>query len=219
MRARLLFPLLLLLTFSVTPAFASGGGRPETPPASPSGSTPEATDQKTPRQQAEVWYTDAYDDVAKAKDALAAEKPDAKKAEKLFKRAIDRAGRALELDKNYYEALNLQGFSWRKLGKYDKSLAAYSACLAIEPDYAPAREYYGEALLENGDRDGAAAQLVQLKRLKADEYVKQLETAIAAAPPATDKAPSVKGAKAKGDAKSEGKGASSASGQSSGNQR
>jgi tetratricopeptide (TPR) repeat protein len=57
----------------------------------------------------------------------------------MFKRAIDRADEALKLDKEYYEALNLQGFSWRKLGNYKKSLEAYAACLKIQPDYAPAR--------------------------------------------------------------------------------
>lgn len=210
MRARLLLPL-LMLSIAVAPAYASFSGKPESPPSQPSGSTPEASDQKTPRQQAESWYNDAYSDVSQAKDALAAEKPDTKKANKLFKRAIDRADRALDYDKTYFEALNLQGFSWRKLGNYEKSLAAYAACLAIQPDYAPAREYYGEALLESGDRDAAAAQLEELKRLKADDLAKQLEDAIAAAP-ATDaskdgkaaKGKASKGSDAKGDAKSSG---------------
>jgi len=205
MRARLLLPL-LLLSFAVTPAFASFSGKPESPPPPASGSTPEASDQKTPRQQAESWYNDAYDDVSKAKEALAAEKPDAKKAGKLFKRAIERAGRALEYDKTYYEALNLQGFSWRKLGDYPKSLEAYAACLVIQPDYAPAREYYGEALLESGDREGAQGQLAWLKKLNADDLAKQLESALEATP-ATDASKdgkSAKTGKAKGDAKATG---------------
>ena len=219
MRARYLLPI-LLMSFAVTPSFASFGGKPEMPSSQPAGTTPEATEQKTPRQQAESWYNDAYDDVSKAKEALAADKPDAKKANKLLKRAIERAGRALEFDKTYFEALNLQGFSWRKLGDYPKSLEAYSACLVIQPDYAPAREYYGEALLESGDRAGAADQLVWLKKLSADDLAKQLEAAIAAAPP-TDAAKGGKSDKAKGEAKSDrkgdAKGAGTASGTSSGN--
>lgn len=209
MRARLLLPLLLSLVL-VRPASASFGGKPDTPPSQPAGSMPEADDQKTPRQQAESWYNDAYDDVSKAKEALAAEKPDAKKADKLFKRAIDRASRALDYDKTYFEALNLQGFAWRKLGDYPKSLAAYSACLALNPQYAPAREYYGEALLESGDRAGAQDQLTWLQKLKADDLAKQLESAIAAAP-ATDAA---KSGKPKGDEKS----GAAASGSTSGSQ-
>jgi tetratricopeptide (TPR) repeat protein len=219
MRARLLLTL-LLLSIAVAPSYASFGGKPESPPSQPSGSTPEASDQKTPRQQAESWYNDAYSDVSQAKDALAAEKPDTKKANKMFKRAIDRADRALEYDKTYFEALNLQGFSWRKLGNYEKSLAAYAACLVIQPDYAPAREYYGEALLESGDRDAAAAQLEELKRLKADDLAKQLEDAIAAAP-ATDASKDGKAAKGKaqkGDAKGDPKSTGASSGSTSGEQ-
>src|SRR5215510_10085875 len=178
---------LTLLALLATPSLASFGSKPDTPPpSSPSSpSTQDASNGKTPRQEAESWYNDAYGDVTKAKELLAADKPDKKKADKLFKRAIDRATEALKLDASYYEALNLQGFAYRKLGDYPKSLDAYSACLRIEPDYAPAREYYGQALLESGDREGAEAQLAWLKRLKADDLAKQLEDALAAAP-ATD---------------------------------
>lgn len=180
MNVRPLLPL-LLVTLVATPALASFGSKPDPPPSS-SPTMPEASEQKTPRQEAESLYNDAYDDVAKAKDLLAAESPDKKKADKLFKRAIDRADDALKLDNNYYEALNLQGFSWRKLGNYKKSLEAYAACLKIQPDYAPAREYYGQALLESGDLAGAQAQLAYLKQLKSDDLAKQLEDAITASP-------------------------------------
>ncbi len=192
---------LLLLSLTAATAFASGGSPPPSSSSSSSpGSSPEASQNLTPRQQAEQWYGDSYDDVTKAKEALAAETPDPKKAEKLFKRAIDRAQRALEFDKNYYEALNLQGFSYRKLGNFEKSLDAYAACLRIEPDYAPAREYYGEALLASGDVEGAKAQLVWLKRLRAEDLAKELEASIAAAPPAKAEGAKADGGKpAKGD--------------------
>lgn len=180
MRVRSTF-VALLFTLVAVPVLASGGSPPSSPPPSSPGSMPGGSETLTPRQQAEQWYGDAYDDITKAKEALAAETPDAKKAEKLFKRSIDRAARALEYDKKYYEALNLQGFAYRKLGQYEKSIDAYSACLRIEPDYAPAREYYGEALLASGDIEGAQGQLVWLKRLRATDLAAELETAIAAA--------------------------------------
>jgi len=183
MNARPLLPL-LLISLVASPALASFGSKPDTPPPSSPSSSPEASEQKTPRQQAEAFYNDAYNNVAQAKDLLAAEKPDKKKADKLFKKAIDHADDALKLDASYYEALNLQGFSWRKLGNYKKSLEAYAACLKIQPDYAPAIEYYGQALLESGDTAGAQAQLARLKELKSDDLAKQLEDAIAAAPTA-----------------------------------
>src|SRR5262249_31349896 len=98
MTARPLLPLLLFALLA-TPAWASSAGRPEPPPPSPANPAPEASeDKKSPRQEAEAWYNDAYDAVTKAKEALAAEKPDAKKAQKLFKKAIDRASEALQVD-------------------------------------------------------------------------------------------------------------------------
>jgi len=178
-----------MLTLAAGPALASFNKDKPDPPTSSGSTTIQATDPQSARQQAEKWYHDAYEDVTKAKEALADPentKDNAKKAKKLFERSIDRAGHAIEFDKNYFEAWNLQGFAWRNLGKFDKSVAAYEQCLAIAPDYAPAREYYGQTLLAKGDRVGAEGQLVQLQRLKADDLAKQLEDAIAAAPVAAD---------------------------------
>jgi tetratricopeptide (TPR) repeat protein len=178
MRRSFLVPLAFLLAAS--PAVASFDSRPSTP-TTPS-ATPPTVEQKSPRQQAEAWYHDAYEDVTRAGEALAATPPETKKADKLFKRAIERAGRALELDGKYPEALNLQGYAWRKLGDLEKSIAAYVACLDLKPDYAAAREYYGQALLAKGDRKGAEAQLAWLRRLEAEDLARQLEAAITAAP-------------------------------------
>lgn len=199
MRTRTFLPL-LLLSVAVTPALASFNEKPPVVPSSSgSGSTPQATEGRPAREQAETWYHDAYEDITKAKEALAAEKPDAKKAKKFYERAIERAARALEYDPKYHEALNLQGFAWRNLKNYEKSLAAYVACLELAPDYAPAREYYGQALLESGNRKGAEDQLAYLKKLNSEEHVKLLEAALAAAPAADDKA---KTEKAKAEEKS-----------------
>lgn len=45
----------------------------------------------------------------------------------------------------------------------------------IKPDYAPAREYLGEAWLEKGDAKQARLQLVWLERLGATEELKALK--------------------------------------------
>jgi len=181
MRPRMLIAMSLLVAAS--PSLARFDDRPS-PPPTPGGTTPPSVEQKSPRQQAEAWYHDAYEDVAKANQALAATPPDTKKSDKLFKRAVERAARALEHDPTYAEALNLQGFAWRKLGDLEKSVAAYVDCLELKPDYAAAREYYGQALLAKGDRAGAEAQLAWLKKLDATDLAKQLEAAIAASPAA-----------------------------------
>ena len=78
----------------------------------------------------------------------------------------------------YHEAWNLVGFTSRKLKNYDGSLAAYQHCLRIKPDFAPAREYLGEAYLEMGRIDDAKKQLAALDPLEAPEEARTLSTAI-----------------------------------------
>jgi tetratricopeptide (TPR) repeat protein len=183
MRVRSLLPL-VALALVVSPAFARfSDEKPKQPNPTPSGSAPaQDAEGRSAREQAETWYHDAYEDVTKAKELSAGEKADLKKAKKHWERSIERAARALEYDPRYHEALNLQGFAWRHLKNYEKSLAAYAACLALAPDYAPAREYYGQALLESGNRKGAEDQLAYLKKLNAEDLAKSLEAALAAAP-------------------------------------
>jgi tetratricopeptide (TPR) repeat protein len=189
MRIRSLLPL-VSLALVVAPAFARfSDEKPKQPNPTTSGSTPQDAEKRPAREQAETWYHDAYEDVTRAKELSAGEKADLKKAKKHWERSIERAARALEYDARYHEALNLQGFAWRHLKDYEKSLAAYAACLALAPDYAPAREYYGQALLESGNRKGAEEQLAYLRKLNAEDLAKSLEAALAATPAsAEDKA-------------------------------
>ena len=176
-------PLVMMLSLSLlaSRAFASGGERPEPTPSSSGGSggtTPTSASgvALTPRQQAEQWYADASDDVAKGKQGVQDGK--ATDAEKRFKRALRRALRATSYDSTYHEAWNLAGFSARKLGDYPKSLAAYRTSIRFKSDYAPAREYYGQALLESGDVQGAEEQLAWLQKLTATDLATQLKAAI-----------------------------------------
>ncbi len=173
--------LLLLLSLVAPRAFASGGDKPAPTPPNSSGSAgapPTGSNgvARTPRQEAERWYADAYDDVAKGKQDASAGK--ANNAEKRFRRALERATKATDNDSTYHEAWILAGFAARKLGDYPKSLAAYRTSIRLEGDYAPAREYYGQALLESGDLKGAQDQLAWLQKLKATDLAAQLQKAI-----------------------------------------
>jgi tetratricopeptide (TPR) repeat protein len=176
------------------PALASmgGGGSPPSIPASSPDLNPSG--QPTPRQQAERDYGDAYSEIAKARKDVAAGK--GKTTAKRFQKALDRARHAVELDSTYHEAWNLVGYASRKLGMYDDAVAAYVKCLGIQYDYAPAREYLGEAYVEMGKLDKAREQLAALERLKATDESAELkgviDTYVAAHPdaaaPATDAA-------------------------------
>ena len=171
---------LLALTLS-SPAFASfGHGDSDKSPSPPKSSDPTADAIKEAngnRTEAEKWYHDAFDDVQKGKASVEAKKD--KDAEKRFRRALERGEKATSLDPKYYEAWNLVGYSARKLKDYDRAVASYKRCLEIKSDYAPAREYLGEAYLEMNKLDLAKEQLAAIDASAASEEARTLETAIA----------------------------------------
>jgi tetratricopeptide (TPR) repeat protein len=66
-------------------------------------------------------------------------------------------------DKNDPRVLNATGFATRKLGDVDGALPYYARALEINPDYALAREYLGEAFLAKGDVVHARVQLGEIE--------------------------------------------------------
>ncbi len=67
-------------------------------------------------------------------------------------------------DHNDPRILNATGFATRKLGDVDGALPYYARALEINPNYAVAREYLGEAYLAKGDVGSARAQLGEIER-------------------------------------------------------
>ena len=171
-------------TLTAAVALASPGGSPEPPSNPPPSSIPAVpSTQSAPvsgaRAEAELSYSLAYEEIAKARKDLETGKD--KNAQKKFKRALERVENAVALDASYHEAWNLLGYSARKLGDYDKAFKAYDKCLELKPDYAPAREYLGEAWLEKGDAVKAREQLTMLDRFSPEsEEGKLLRSAIEA---------------------------------------
>ena len=171
--------LVLMALVLASPAFASfgrGGDSSPTPPKSNDPTQDAIKQANGNRGEAEKWYHDAFDDVQKAKSALDDKKD--KDAEKKFRRALERGQRALEIDSTYYEAWNLVGYTSRKLKDYDRAVASYQRCLAIKSDYAPAREYLGEAYLEMGKIDLAKQQLAAIDASANSEEARTLNGAI-----------------------------------------
>jgi tetratricopeptide (TPR) repeat protein len=68
-------------------------------------------------------------------------------------------------DHNDPRILNATGFATRKLGDVDGALPYYARALEINPNYAVAREYLGEAFLAKDDVASARAQLGEIERL------------------------------------------------------
>jgi tetratricopeptide (TPR) repeat protein len=58
--------------------------------------------------------------------------------------------------------LNSIGYSTRKLGDVDKGIEYYHQALAIDPNFAKARQYLGEAYLQKGDVAKAKEQLTEI---------------------------------------------------------
>ena len=78
------------------------------------------------------------------------------------------------------DALNLMGFSSRKLGKPDDAMEYYQKALAINPNHVGANEYLGEFYLEMKNLPKAEERLkVLTKACKGCEEQKELEAAIA----------------------------------------
>lgn len=62
------------------------------------------------------------------------------------------------------DILTYLGFANRKLRRFDVAEQHYRQALAIEPDHRAATEYYGELMVERGDREGAKVMLARLER-------------------------------------------------------
>ncbi len=61
------------------------------------------------------------------------------------------------------DVLTYTGYTYRKMGQYDKAEQYYSEALAIAPNHVGATEYYGELMVERGDIAGAKRMLAKLE--------------------------------------------------------
>ncbi|HEX2386077.1 MAG TPA: tetratricopeptide repeat protein, partial [Candidatus Binatia bacterium] len=59
---------------------------------------------------------------------------------------------------------NLLGYSYRKLGNYDKALEHYRTALKLDPRHRGAHEYLGELYLETNRLPDAENELSALKK-------------------------------------------------------
>jgi tetratricopeptide (TPR) repeat protein len=96
--------------------------------------------------------------------AQAADKqsPGSKAALDGFRESRERFEVVVKADPNVREAWNLIGYTSRRLGDYDRSLAAYEKALAIQPAYPEAIEYRAEAYLALKRLDDVKAAYVEL---------------------------------------------------------
>ncbi len=139
---------------------------PEEPPASTFGKSADST-AVPGRADAEKSYAKGWEICEDAKKELAAGKSDS--AKKKFGKALKKFKDAAETDPTYYEAWNMVGYCSRKSGDLKRSFEAYEKCLQLQPEYAQAHEYLGEAYLMSGNLDKAKEQLLWLVSRKSDQ--------------------------------------------------
>lgn len=164
-------------------AIADGGGTPP-PPTSGSPAWNTSTEPKMSKEDADrirsvELYTQAYREVDKAKAEWAEAKKleastdpkDVKKAadknasaQKRLVKARDKFAEVTTLDSKNADGWNMLGFTRRKTGDRKGAFDAYWKALALKPEHLGAREYMGEAYLEEGKINEARAELEWLKK-------------------------------------------------------
>lgn len=78
-----------------------------------------------------------------------------------YDEALDMLKRAK--NQNDPRILNYYGYTNRKLGNVDVAMDYYRRAIAIDGNYLLARSYMGQGLVQQGDFEGARAQLVEIR--------------------------------------------------------
>jgi Tfp pilus assembly protein PilF len=92
-----------------------------------------------------------------------------------YKTAVGHLTKAVQELPKSADAHTMLGYSYRKLGTFDKSMEHYQTALKIDSDHLSAHEYLGELYLDMNQSDNAEKQLAALKKAcpffgKCEEY-------------------------------------------------
>jgi Tfp pilus assembly protein PilF len=114
-----------------------------------------------------VWQSFAFADMPEPKakpgnpDIVAGRKAIEAKD---FKSAVGHLTKAVQEEPKNANAHSMLGYSYRKVGIFDKSMEHYHAALKIDSNHRSAHEYLGELYLDMNQPDSAEKQLVALKK-------------------------------------------------------
>ena len=92
-----------------------------------------------------------------------------------YKAAVEHLTKAVQQVPKEADAHSMLGFSYRKLGNFDKSMEHYQTALKLDPTHRSAHEYLGELYLDMNQLPNAEKQLAALKKQcpffgKCEEY-------------------------------------------------
>lgn len=139
-------------------AFAAGSEDDETAPPPKSKTTTECTDGK-------VWDKDKKECVKPQQSGFNDDRLFRAAREFAYAGQYDNAITVLKLARNQDDPriLNYLGYSNRKAGRMELGMSYYRKALQHDENYILARSYMGQALLEQGDVQGARVQLVEIR--------------------------------------------------------
>jgi Tfp pilus assembly protein PilF len=81
-----------------------------------------------------------------------------------FKAAVGHLTKAVQEEPKNADAQSMLGYTYRKLGTFDKSMEHYQAALKIDSSHRYAHEYLGELFLDMNQPENAEKQLAALKK-------------------------------------------------------
>ena len=81
-----------------------------------------------------------------------------------FKAAVGYLTKAVQEEPKNADAQSMLGYSYRKVGTFDKSMEHYQTALKIDGNHRSAHEYLGELYLDMNQPDNADKQLASLKK-------------------------------------------------------
>ena len=81
-----------------------------------------------------------------------------------YKAAVGHLTKAVQENPNDADAHNMLGYSYRKLGTFDKSMEHYQRALKLDANHRSAHEYLGELYLDLNQLANAEKQLAALKK-------------------------------------------------------
>ena len=81
-----------------------------------------------------------------------------------FKAAVGHLAKAVQDEPKNADAHNMLGYSYRKVGTFDKSMEHYQTALKLDANHRSAHEYLGELYLDMNQPENAEKQLASLKK-------------------------------------------------------
>ena len=154
-----------LSTFTVAATFLLATSLPALAAGSDSGSPPAATETTQKCKDGKVWDKKKKACMKAQKSSFNDDQLYDAGREFAYAGQYDNAIAVLKLARNQNDPriLNYLGYSNRKAGRMELGMNYYRKALSIDPDFILARSYMGQALLQQGDTQGARVQLVEIR--------------------------------------------------------